>query len=123
MERDSLARKLRELRVNAGLSQQTLGTRLDRPQSYVSKIENAERRVELHEIEAWANATGKTMYWTFVAKGIEPSAGEEARGTESQDEDLVAGVAWLLPRIETAERSLLQTTVSYLLERIEKARR
>ena len=122
MERDSLARKLRELRVNAGLSQQSLGVKLDRPQSYVSKIENAERRVELHEIEAWANATGKTMYWTFVAQGIEPS-GEETGTAGSQDEDMVAGVAWLLPRLELAERGLLQATVSYLLEKIERARR
>lgn len=115
MERDDLARKLRELRTGAGLSQQSLGQRLGRPQSYVSKIENAERRVELHEVEEWASALGKSMYWTFVDK---EGAGR-AREGNGRDADLVAGIAWLLPRLGASERALLQHTVSYLRERIE----
>lgn len=125
MDRNALARKLRELRVDAGLSQQVLGARLERPQSYVSKIENAERRVELHEIEEWAQATGKTMYWTFVDRDAAelPADASGAATASAADADVVASVAWLLPRLGAADRALLQNTVRYLLERLEKERR
>ncbi len=112
MERDSLASRLRDLRLSVGLSQQALGARLHRPQSYISKIENAERRVELHEIEEWAQATGRTLYWTVVPQ-IQGGASPDAR-----DADIVATVAWLLAHLEPPERALLESTVRYLRERI-----
>jgi transcriptional regulator with XRE-family HTH domain len=42
-------RLLREARVNAGLSQEEVAKRLNRPQSYVSKYESGERRLDVIE--------------------------------------------------------------------------
>lgn len=41
--------KLKAARENRGLSQAYLSERLGRPQSYISKIENRERRIDLIE--------------------------------------------------------------------------
>lgn len=112
MERDVVATRLRELRLGAGISQQSLGARLQRPQSYVSKIENAERRVELHEIEEWAEATGNELCWTFVNRLSREG------GSLDTDAELLSRISTLLPRLDAADRALLQSTISYLLDRI-----
>jgi transcriptional regulator with XRE-family HTH domain len=51
--RQKLQDLIRTLRLEAGLTQADLATRLGRPQSYVSKYESGERRldfVELHDV-------------------------------------------------------------------------
>jgi len=45
----SLLTLLLEARANAGLTQKELATKLGRPQSFVSKTENAERRLDVIE--------------------------------------------------------------------------
>ena len=125
MDRPSLAQKLRDLRVGAGLSQQVLGARLGRAQSYISKIENAERRVEMLEIDQWADACGKVMFWTFVGKqqaadidGTDgPVRSGEVQHSSAADSDVVAALAWLLPRLKPSERTLLQNTLTYLMSK------
>ncbi len=47
----ALAKVLRELRVEAGLRQAELAALLDEPQSFVSKYESGERRLDLIELE------------------------------------------------------------------------
>ena len=76
-----------------------------------------ERRVELHEIEEWAQATGSTLYWTVV-----PQAPGRA-APDARDADMVATVAWLLTHLEAPERTLLESTVRYLRERIGSVKR
>ena len=49
---------LREIRVQAGLKQSELAARLGRPQSYVSKYESGERRLDLMEIHEICSAVG-----------------------------------------------------------------
>lgn len=49
---------LKEERQRAGLSQVELSLRLQKPQSYVSKIESAEKRIEALELIEVANALG-----------------------------------------------------------------
>lgn len=127
-ERSALARTLRDLRVGAGLSQQVLGARLSRPQSYVSKIESAQRRVELGEIQEWARACGKVVRWSFVEQGAddaEPSApdAEAPRDLHEQGEpDLLSTLTWLLPRLSAVDRSLLYSTIRYLMAHQESER-
>jgi transcriptional regulator with XRE-family HTH domain len=48
--REALGALLRELRVAAGLTQPEVATRLRRPQSFVSKYERAERKLDLIEM-------------------------------------------------------------------------
>jgi transcriptional regulator with XRE-family HTH domain len=45
----SLLTLLLEARANAGLTQKELASKLGRPQSFVSKTENAERRLDVIE--------------------------------------------------------------------------
>lgn len=41
---------IRSLRIEAGLTQTELADRLDRPQSWVSKVEVGERRIDVEEL-------------------------------------------------------------------------
>ena len=47
---------LRTVREEAGLTQRALGQRLRKPQSYVYNCETSNRRVDVAEFVAWANA-------------------------------------------------------------------
>jgi transcriptional regulator with XRE-family HTH domain len=56
----TLVTLLIEARTKAGLSQAALGVRLDRPQSFVSKYETVERRLDFVEAVHVAEAIGIT---------------------------------------------------------------
>jgi len=58
---------LAEARRQAGLTQVQLAERLRRPQSYVSKIERRERRVDAVEFYDWAIAVGGNPEALFAA--------------------------------------------------------
>jgi transcriptional regulator with XRE-family HTH domain len=49
---------LRTLREEAGLTQRALGTRLQKPQSWVHNCETGNRRVDVTEFAAWAQGCG-----------------------------------------------------------------
>jgi transcriptional regulator with XRE-family HTH domain len=55
---ESLALLLRDLRVKAGLTQTEVAAALDKPQSYVSKYESAERRLDLIELADLCSVLG-----------------------------------------------------------------
>ena len=46
--------RLKTARVEAGLAQQEVAEKLGKPQSYVSKIESGERRLDVAEIKKFA---------------------------------------------------------------------
>lgn len=56
--RSTLLRLLRSIRTEAGLPQQELAARLGRPQSYVSKYETGERRLDVLELREVCRACG-----------------------------------------------------------------
>lgn len=64
----SFLRCLRRAREKAGLSQSEVARRLARPQSFVSKCESGERRVDLVEMRAFARIYGiRAIY--FLEEG------------------------------------------------------
>ncbi len=53
-----LIERLREAREKKGIRQETLANKLGRPQSYVSKIESLERRLDIIELFDWLDGLG-----------------------------------------------------------------
>lgn len=51
-----LCQRLRQVRVDAGLTQADLAGRLDKPQSFVAKVETQERRLDVIEFAKWMAA-------------------------------------------------------------------
>lgn len=49
-ERERLAELLRQLRLDAKMRQVDMASKLDEPQSYVSRYESAEQRLDLIEL-------------------------------------------------------------------------
>ena len=60
-EYQRLCALLRELRLEAGLTQVQVAERLDEPQSFVSKYEAGERRLDVVELHQVAGALGNTV--------------------------------------------------------------
>ncbi len=53
--------RLRQARQDAGLTQEQVAAFLGRPQSFVSKCESGERRVDVVELDAFARVYGKPL--------------------------------------------------------------
>jgi transcriptional regulator with XRE-family HTH domain len=53
--------RLREAREEAGMTQAEVAASMNRPQTWVSKCELGERRVDFVELEDWAAACGKAL--------------------------------------------------------------
>ncbi len=60
-ERAILRGVLRELRVEANLTQVALSKKLAKPQSFISKVEIGERRVDVIEVRAVCQACGASL--------------------------------------------------------------
>ena len=60
-EYQQLCTLLRELRREAGLTQVAVAERLQEPQSFVSKYESGERRLDVIELRHVAEALGTTL--------------------------------------------------------------
>ncbi len=63
----------------AGLTQVALAERLGRPQSFVSKIERRERRIDAVELFDWARATGIDAEALFVEVATRLSLASRSR--------------------------------------------
>lgn len=59
--RESLRELLKQVRLEAGLRQVDLARRVGRPQSFVSKYEVGERRLDLVELSEICSAVGITL--------------------------------------------------------------
>jgi transcriptional regulator with XRE-family HTH domain len=60
-EQRVLQKALRAMRIEADLRQVDLARKLGQPQSFVSKYENGERRLDLVELRAVSLALGTTL--------------------------------------------------------------
>ena len=58
---EEFLKRLRQAREDAGLTQVEVAGRLGRPQSYVSKCESGERRVDVIELAWFAQLYGKRL--------------------------------------------------------------
>jgi len=58
---DAFLKRLRQARRDAGLTQEEVARRLGKPQSYVSKCESGERRVDVVELAQFARVYEKSL--------------------------------------------------------------
>jgi transcriptional regulator with XRE-family HTH domain len=70
MKKRHLAALLRQIRVEAKLTQNQLADRLGQTQSYISKYESGEQRLDLIELEAVCDAAGVPLK-EFVRRYLE----------------------------------------------------
>ena len=53
--------RLKRARIDIGLSQHVVAAKLGKPQSYISKIERGERRIDVVELKAFARLYKKSL--------------------------------------------------------------
>ena len=65
---------LKETRKSLKLTQAELARRLKKPQSYISKVERGERRIDIVEFTAWSTAMEMhpPTYYSKLLKKISP---------------------------------------------------
>lgn len=88
---------LRQMREDANLNQATLGQRLDRSQSAISKAELGETGLSVEDIGSWATTCGRQISLR-LGEGVD-TAGEDVDGLDA---------------LPTAERVLLTRIVRAL---------
>ncbi|MEK7232285.1 MAG: helix-turn-helix transcriptional regulator [Elusimicrobiota bacterium] len=64
-EHRDIVRKLREARVAAKLTQVEVASKLRKPQSFVSKMESGERRLDIIELRRMSKLYGKPLSFFF----------------------------------------------------------
>ena len=74
-EQERLCALLRQIRMDASLRQADVAERLDRPQSFVSKYEAGERRLDLVELRHVCEVMGVSLV-NFVER-FEEDSGDE----------------------------------------------
>ena len=60
-EYKKVVENLRKAREDAGLRQEDVAQKLGKPQSYISKIERGERRIDVVELKAFARLYKKNL--------------------------------------------------------------
>lgn len=60
-QRSRLVSLLREIRIEAGLTQMELAERIERDQTFVSKYESGQRRLDVLELREICQAVGITL--------------------------------------------------------------
>jgi len=60
-EYKEIIKRLKKGRIEAGLAQQAVADKLGKPQSYISKIESGERRLDVAEIKKFATIYKKNV--------------------------------------------------------------
>lgn len=63
-----MVERLRQAREKAGMTQDEVAGELGKPQSFVSKVENGERRIDPVELCYFAALYGKPIGWFVSAR-------------------------------------------------------
>lgn len=63
-----MLRLLRKTRRNVGVTQEELATRLDETQTFISKCERGERRIDVIELRKFCEALGIPEGWASEGK-------------------------------------------------------
>lgn len=61
-----ITKKLKLARFNAGLNQEDVAIKLKKPQSYVSKIERGERRIDIIELKEFTDIYKKGLDYFII---------------------------------------------------------
>ena len=69
---------LKDARLKAGLSQKDIAERIGETQSFVSKCERGERRIDVLELRVWCDAIGLNLSF-FIANLEKNLSGEKSR--------------------------------------------
>jgi transcriptional regulator with XRE-family HTH domain len=62
-EYEVVTKRLREARESLGMTQSEISTKLQKPQSYISKIERGERRIDIVELAKVAKLYKRSVEW------------------------------------------------------------
>jgi len=60
-EYHAVVKRLKQARIKAGLTQKETASKIERPQSYISKIEAGEQRLDILELKVFANLYKKKL--------------------------------------------------------------
>lgn len=60
-EYKQIAEKLKKARIEAGLTQKDVSEKIGKPQSYISKAESAEQRIDIVELKLFADLYKKPI--------------------------------------------------------------
>ena len=60
-EYKNVVEKLKKARIETGLKQEEVAEKLEKPQSYISKIERGERRIDVTELKELADIYKKPL--------------------------------------------------------------
>lgn len=73
-----IIRRVREARVEAGMTQVEVAQKLGRPNSFVSKVELGERRIDPKELEDFAELFGKPIEYFYARRARAKKAARAA---------------------------------------------
>ncbi len=65
-EYEVVTKRLREARESLGLTQSEVSAKLLKPQSYISKIERGERRIDIVELAKIAKVYKRNVEWFLI---------------------------------------------------------
>lgn len=56
-----IAEKLKKARIESGLTQEIVAEKIKKPQSYISKVEQGEQRIDIIELQHFASLYKKNL--------------------------------------------------------------
>jgi len=60
-EYKQIAEKLKKARIESGLTQEVVAGKINKPQSYISKVEQGEQRIDIIELQHFASLYKKDI--------------------------------------------------------------